>query len=96
MGKKICPTLAMNRLGLFTHTEDDILAGLAVLKSKQIKPLVDLVRAELDRLDKQVVHLKEQKHFDPVSCLLFVWQNTIVGFLQQVVVCTFGILIRKY
>jgi hypothetical protein len=69
--KKTCSAFASDRLGLFTHTEDDILAGLAVLQSEQIDPLIGAVRAELARLDRQVVHLKEQKLFDPRSLVAF-------------------------
>ncbi|MBI2786105.1 MAG: acyl-CoA dehydrogenase [Legionella longbeachae] len=67
----ICPKFSMERLGLFTHAEDDILAGLTVLESEQIKPLVIAIRAEITRLDKQVMKLKEQKQFDPRGLAAF-------------------------
>ncbi|CAM3069055.1 acyl-CoA dehydrogenase [Legionella steigerwaltii] len=67
----ICPEFSLDSLGLFTHTEDDILAGLSVLKSKQIDPLINAVRTELNRLDCEVVSLQEQKQFDPRSLTAF-------------------------
>ena len=59
--KNTCSSLAVDRLGLFTHGEDDILAGLVQLKSNQIDPLISAIRDELGKLDKQVKHLHEQK-----------------------------------
>jgi alkylation response protein AidB-like acyl-CoA dehydrogenase len=58
-------------LGLFMHTEDDILAGLRWLKSESLEPLIMAVQAELDKLDKQVLHLKKQKLFEARSLEAF-------------------------
>ncbi|KTD74317.1 acyl-CoA dehydrogenase [Legionella tucsonensis] len=69
--KCICPEFSLNRLGLFTFAEDDILAGLSVLKSKKIRPLIRMIRSELKRLDRQVIALHEQKQFDPRSLTAF-------------------------
>ncbi|HHT0594117.1 TPA: acyl-CoA dehydrogenase [Legionella anisa] len=67
----VCPELSLDRLGLFTLTEDDILAGLSILKSKQISPLIKAIRSELRHLDGQVIALQEQKQFDPRSLTAF-------------------------
>ncbi|WP_412757101.1 acyl-CoA dehydrogenase [Legionella bozemanae] len=67
----ICPELSLNRLALFTFAEDDILAGLSVLKSKKISPLIKAIRSELKRLDRQVIALQGQKQFDPRSLTAF-------------------------
>ncbi|KTD40309.1 acyl-CoA dehydrogenase [Legionella parisiensis] len=67
----ICPELSLNRLGLFTIGEDDILAGISVLKSKKISPLITAIRSEIKRLDHQVIALQEQKQFDPRSLAAF-------------------------
>lgn len=69
--KKICPIFTVDRLGLFTHTEDPILAGLKTLKSDQISSLLIAVHAEIDRLDKQVFSLQAEKQFDPRSLAAF-------------------------
>ncbi|WP_454782030.1 acyl-CoA dehydrogenase [Legionella sp. WA2022007384] len=67
----ICPKFTMDRLGLFTHGEDDILAGLSILKSTQIAPLIKAVRTELQQLDQHVITLQDQKQFDPRSLTAF-------------------------
>ncbi len=67
----ICPEFSMDGLGLFTHTEDDILAGLFRLQSPQIDSLIKAVRIELKRLDRHVIALQEQKQFDPRSLAAF-------------------------
>ncbi|WP_322783654.1 acyl-CoA dehydrogenase [Fluoribacter gormanii] len=67
----ICPEFSMDRLGLFTHTEDDILAGLSTLQSTQISSLINAVCTELKRLDQHVIALQEQKQFDPRSLTAF-------------------------
>ncbi|KTC90740.1 acyl-CoA dehydrogenase [Fluoribacter dumoffii] len=67
----ICPEFSFHRLGLFIHTEDDIVAGLSVLKSKEINPLIDAVRFELNRLDQEILSLHEKKLWDPRSLQAF-------------------------
>lgn len=67
----MCPEFSVELLSLFSHAEDDILAGLSVLKSKQINPLIKVIRVELKRLDHEIVTLQEQKQFDPRSLAAF-------------------------
>ncbi|MCW8408314.1 acyl-CoA dehydrogenase [Legionella sp. PATHC035] len=67
----VCSEFSLARLSLFTHAEDDILAGLSVLKSEPINPLIHAIRAELTRLDRDIVSLHEQKQFDPRSLAAF-------------------------
>lgn len=42
------------------HEEDSILAGLSVLQSEQIAPLIIAIRHEIDRLDQQMMLMQEQ------------------------------------
>ncbi len=66
-----CPDFDAEQLRLFTHEEDDILAGLAEIKSESINHLVALIREEIVKLDQQLIQLKEQKLFDPRSLAAF-------------------------
>ncbi|MDR3502080.1 MAG: acyl-CoA dehydrogenase [Legionella sp.] len=61
---KQIPDFNEKGLGLFMHSEDDILAGLSWLKFEPLEPLIAAIRAEIDKLDKEVLHLKEQKLFE--------------------------------
>ena len=69
--KKVCPKFCIKRLGLFMHEEDNILAGLRILKSEKITPLIIAIHNEIARLDEQIMHLQEQKQFDPRSLTAF-------------------------
>ncbi|MCL9684715.1 acyl-CoA dehydrogenase [Legionella maioricensis] len=66
-----CPDFDAEQLRLFTHEEDDILAGLSEINSEPIDHLVALIREEMVRLDQQLVHLKERKLFDPRGLTAF-------------------------
>lgn len=66
-----CPDFDAEQLRLFTHEEDDILAGLSEIKSEPINHLVALIREEVVTLDQQLAHLKEQKLFDPRGLAAF-------------------------
>lgn len=67
----VSPEFPVSGLGLFTQTEDDIVAGLSALKSKKIESLVQAVCTELKRLDAQVLSLHQEKQFDPRSLTAF-------------------------
>lgn len=69
--KKGCPVFNITDLGLFMHEEDSILAGLSVLKSEQIAPLIIAIRHEIARLDQQMLHMQEQKQLEPRSLAAF-------------------------
>lgn len=69
--KEDCPNFSAKKLRLFTHEEDDILAGLSQISSPAITHLVTLVREEMGVLDQQVLQFKEQKLFDPRSLAAF-------------------------
>jgi hypothetical protein len=66
-----CSDLDVEQLRLFTHEEDDILAGLSEIKSESVAHLVALIREEIVRLDQQLMHLKEHKLFDPRGLAAF-------------------------
>ncbi|BCA94223.1 isovaleryl-CoA dehydrogenase [Legionella antarctica] len=66
-----CPEFSGTGLGLFTHSEDDIFGSLAYLKCESINPLITAIQAEIEKLDKQVLYLKEQKLFEPRSLTAF-------------------------
>lgn len=65
------PPFNERKLGLFSHSEDDILAGLGWLQSTPLTPLITAIRAEIARLDQDVLHLKEQKLFEARSLSAF-------------------------
>ncbi|KTD63616.1 acyl-CoA dehydrogenase [Legionella santicrucis] len=69
--KKGCPAFNIIDLGLFMHEEDNIFAGLSILKSEQLTPLIIAIRHEIDRLDQQIMHLQEQKELEPRSLTAF-------------------------
>lgn len=69
--KKDCPIFNITDLSLFIHEEDNILAGVSVLKSEQISPLIIAIRHEIDKLDQQIMHLQEQKQLEPRSLTAF-------------------------
>ncbi|ARB93571.1 acyl-CoA dehydrogenase [Legionella longbeachae] len=69
--KKGCPVFNITDLGLFMHEEDSILAGLSILQSEQLAPLIIAIRHEIDRLDQQIIHLHEQKQLEPRSLAAF-------------------------
>ncbi|KTC84229.1 acyl-CoA dehydrogenase [Legionella cincinnatiensis] len=69
--KKNCPVFNITDLGLFMHEEDNIFAGLSILKSEQLAPLIVAIRHEIDRLDQQIMHLQEQKELEPRSLIAF-------------------------
>jgi hypothetical protein len=66
-----CPDLDVEQLRLFTHEEDDIIAGLSEITSESVTHLVVLIQEERVRLNEQLIHLKEQKLFDPRSLAAF-------------------------
>jgi hypothetical protein len=69
--KQPCPQFDGDQLRLFTHEEDDVFAGLAQLKSEPINHLVLLIQDEIANLDQQLLHLREQKQYDPRSLTAF-------------------------
>ncbi|KTD54636.1 acyl-CoA dehydrogenase [Legionella sainthelensi] len=69
--KKGCPAFNITDLGLFMHEEDSILAGLSVLQSEQIAPLIIAIQHEIDRLDQQMMLMQEQKQLEPRSLAAF-------------------------
>ncbi|KTD08963.1 acyl-CoA dehydrogenase [Legionella gratiana] len=69
--KKSCPLFNITDLSLSLHEEDNILAGLSILKSEQIDPLIIAIRHEIDRLDQQIMHLQKQKQLEPRSLIAF-------------------------
>lgn len=66
-----CAQFTMDKLCLFTYTEDAILAGLATLESEKINPLIQVLRAELARLDQKIMLLQAQKQLDPRGLAAF-------------------------
>ncbi len=66
-----CSSLTGEHLGLFNHEEDDIFAGLTLLKSPELNPLIKPIREEMIRLDKEIISLRDQKLFDPRSLAAF-------------------------
>ncbi|HHG0438937.1 TPA: acyl-CoA dehydrogenase [Legionella pneumophila] len=66
-----CPPFKEDRLGLFTHEEDDVLAGILSLNSIPINPLITTIRHEIEKLDQEVIRLHDEKLFDPRSLAVF-------------------------
>ncbi|HAU1192127.1 TPA: acyl-CoA dehydrogenase [Legionella pneumophila] len=66
-----CPPFKEDGLGLFTHEEDDVLAGIMCLNSTPINPLITTIRHEIEKLDQEVNHLHDLKLFDPRSLTVF-------------------------
>lgn len=69
--QRACSAFDAEQLRLFTHEEDDVLAGLLEVESEAINHLVLLVRDEITRLDQQLEQLKDEKLFDPRSLNAF-------------------------
>lgn len=66
-----CPRFEEDNLGLFTHEEDDVFAGIMHLNSAPINSLIIAIRHEIEKLDQEVVHLRDLKLFDPRSLTVF-------------------------
>ncbi|KTD62306.1 acyl-CoA dehydrogenase [Legionella shakespearei] len=66
-----CPEFKEDEMGMFTHSEDDVFAGLMRLQCDPIQHLITATREEIIRLDEQVRQLKEDKQFDPRGLAAF-------------------------
>ena len=69
--KQACSPLDTLNLRLFTHEEDDILAGISQIQSEPINHLVLLIQDEILHFDQQLLHLRDQKLYDPRSLSAF-------------------------
>jgi alkylation response protein AidB-like acyl-CoA dehydrogenase len=66
-----CLCFEEDKMSLFCHEEDDIVAGLIKIDSKPIALLVTALQQEIARLDQKISLLKEQKQFDPRGLAAF-------------------------
>ncbi|KGP63967.1 isovaleryl-CoA dehydrogenase [Legionella norrlandica] len=60
-----CPPFEEDNLCLFTHEEDDVFAGIMHLNSPPIYRFISSIRQEIEKLDKEVIALRDFKLFDP-------------------------------
>lgn len=66
-----CPEFKEDEMGMFTHSEDDVFAGLMRLQCEPIQHLITAMREEIIHLDEQVTQLKEDKQLDPRGLAAF-------------------------
>ncbi|MDP3267790.1 MAG: acyl-CoA dehydrogenase [Legionella sp.] len=66
-----CPEFSEKGLRLFTHSEDDLIGGLAYLESEMLKPMIHEIQSEVERLDIDVISLKEQARLETRSLTVF-------------------------